>query len=48
VIGEPGSGKTALLREAYDRVADAAGVTIYQADRRSGGAGRRRCTRCAR
>jgi len=32
VIGDAGSGKTALLREAYDRVADAAGVTIYQAD----------------
>jgi hypothetical protein len=41
VIGDAGSGKTALLREAYDRVADAAGVTIYQADPR-------RCTRCAR
>jgi len=32
LIGDAGSGKTALLREAYARVADAAGVTIYQAD----------------
>ncbi|MBK9034766.1 MAG: AAA family ATPase [Myxococcales bacterium] len=32
LIGEPGSGKTALLREAYERVAEATGVTVYQAD----------------
>lgn len=32
VVGEPGSGRTTLLREAYDRVAEAVGVTIYQAD----------------
>lgn len=32
LIGEPGSGRTAVLTEAYDRVADAAGVTIYRAD----------------
>jgi len=32
VIGEPGAGRTALLAAAYERVADATGVTIYQAD----------------
>ncbi|MEZ4398747.1 MAG: protein kinase [Kofleriaceae bacterium] len=32
VVGEMGSGRTALLREAYERVAEAIGVTIYQAD----------------
>ena len=32
VVGDPGSGRTAVLQAAYDRVAEAAGVTIYQAD----------------
>ena len=32
VIGDQGIGKSALLREAYQRVADATGVTVYQAD----------------
>lgn len=32
LVGEPGSGRTALLRGAYERVAEAAGITIYQAD----------------
>ena len=32
VLGEAGSGRTALLAAAYERVADAIGVTIYQAD----------------
>jgi serine/threonine-protein kinase len=32
VVGDPGSGRTKLLQEAYERVAEAAGVTVYQAD----------------
>lgn len=32
VTGEAGSGRTALLTAAYERAADAIGVTIYQAD----------------
>jgi len=32
VVGDAGSGRTEVLRAAYDRVAEAVGVTIYQAD----------------
>ena len=32
VVGDAGAGRSALLSTAYDRVADAAGITIYQAD----------------
>ena len=32
LVGEPGCGKSALLHEAYQRVADGAGITVYQAD----------------
>lgn len=32
LTGDAGSGRTALLAAAYERVADAVGVTIYQAD----------------
>jgi serine/threonine-protein kinase len=32
LVGDSGSGRSALLREAYGRVAEAAGVTIFQAD----------------
>ncbi len=39
IVGDTGAGRTALLHEAYGRVADAAGVTIYQADADPNGVG---------
>lgn len=39
LVGDPGSGRTALLREAYARCAEAAGLTIYQADADPSGLG---------
>lgn len=32
LVGDAGSGRSAVLAQAYERVAEAAGVTIYQAD----------------
>ncbi len=32
VVGDPGSGRSSLLASAYQRVGEATGVTIYQAD----------------
>lgn len=32
LVGDAGSGRTAMLQAVYDRCAEAAGITIYQAD----------------
>ncbi|MBZ0236887.1 MAG: protein kinase, partial [Deltaproteobacteria bacterium] len=39
LVGDAGSGRTSLLREAYTRVAEAAGVTIFQSDADPSGVG---------
>ncbi|HUQ08573.1 MAG TPA: protein kinase [Kofleriaceae bacterium] len=39
LVGDSGSGRSSLLREAYVRVADAAGVTIFQSDADPSGVG---------
>ncbi len=39
IIGDSGSGRSALLREAYGRVAEATGVTIFQSDADPSGLG---------